>query len=226
MASPSDSGHHPLVLAVRGQVEDLGRHPSPLPVAGAVVVDRREHALLAYSTFAGQGWHFPKGGIEEGEDVVTAAMREATEETGVTGVGIPSLPLFALGRSGRYVEPLGFGSPRYNGDGPGISLGARGLLDGAARRAGVTEAKFERHKLALFDSLARVPVLWQTEATYCVLAWRDGEARQMPETSRPPRWVALEGLGHMSGLHAHAKKLLKSSQIKEAVAAAATHALS
>ena len=57
--------------------------------AGAVVFyngeNGPEYLLLLYE--AGH-WDFPKGGIEEGETEITAAIREIKEETGLTDIEI------------------------------------------------------------------------------------------------------------------------------------------
>lgn len=95
----------PLTTIVRQALTRLGCSAHRRPVAGAVVVNGDRDVLLAYSTFAGQGWHFPKGGIDEGEDVPSAAQREAFEETGVTAAPAAT-PLFPVGLGSVYSEPL------------------------------------------------------------------------------------------------------------------------
>lgn len=50
-------------------------------VAGGVVIDPRGRVAVV-SQF-GTSWSLPKGHVESGEDLVTAATREIVEETGV-----------------------------------------------------------------------------------------------------------------------------------------------
>ena len=50
--------------------------PARRLVGGGVVVDSRGRVLVCYSDFAYQGWHFPKGGLDEEEDTLTGAIRE------------------------------------------------------------------------------------------------------------------------------------------------------
>jgi putative (di)nucleoside polyphosphate hydrolase len=53
--------------------------------AGLVLYCRRRK--LKNELYVGHDWQFPQGGIDEGEDVKTAALRELCEETGVHSVG-------------------------------------------------------------------------------------------------------------------------------------------
>lgn len=52
------------------------------PGAGGVVLSERGEVLLL--RYAGGGWTFPKGHLEDGERDEDAALREVREETGVT----------------------------------------------------------------------------------------------------------------------------------------------
>ena len=67
----------------------MARYPTRQAVsAGGLVVDERDDGawvlLIARRNAAGQlQWTLPKGGIEEGEDHETAAVREVAEETGL-----------------------------------------------------------------------------------------------------------------------------------------------
>ncbi|MCE5327682.1 MAG: NUDIX domain-containing protein [Planctomycetaceae bacterium] len=54
------------------------------------------------------GWSIPKGHVEPGEDILAAARREFTEETGLTAKG-PFIPLTAVQeRSGKIVHAWAF----------------------------------------------------------------------------------------------------------------------
>jgi 8-oxo-dGTP pyrophosphatase MutT (NUDIX family) len=48
----------------------------------------RKYLLLLSALTKNKLWEFPKGAIEEGEDAVTAALREFQEETGIKRVEI------------------------------------------------------------------------------------------------------------------------------------------
>ena len=56
-----------------------------IEAAGGVVVDKEEELLLIYRKGK---WDLPKGKIEKGEAVQTAAIREVEEECGVKGLTI------------------------------------------------------------------------------------------------------------------------------------------
>ena len=65
-------------------IEMINSTPTPARrmVGGGVVVDARGRLLVCYSDFAYQGWHFPKGGLDEGETTLEGAIREVEEESG------------------------------------------------------------------------------------------------------------------------------------------------
>lgn len=50
-------------------------------IAGGVVINGRGQVLVVNQR--GTSWSLPKGGIQEGEDALTAAKREIYEETGI-----------------------------------------------------------------------------------------------------------------------------------------------
>ena len=63
--------------------------------AGAVVLRQENgqwHALLLR---AWSHWDFPKGNVEQGESLLQAALREVSEETGITAISFPWGEAFA-----------------------------------------------------------------------------------------------------------------------------------
>lgn len=54
--------------------------------AGIVVFNRQRRVLLCKRNDVADSWQFPQGGIEKGETVAQAALRELKEETSLTNV--------------------------------------------------------------------------------------------------------------------------------------------
>lgn len=79
----------------RGCSEKAGCVPVRRGVGGAWEV------LLVQSRWTEGSWSFPKGGVEEGETGVSAAVRETVEEGGVMGVVAAKLGLWTLHRGVR-----------------------------------------------------------------------------------------------------------------------------
>ena len=158
--------------------------PARRLVGGGVVVDARGRLLVCYSEFAYQGWHFPKGGLDEGEDSLTGAIREVEEESG----GVIAKPysgkvVFELRPGKVYREPIGFGSsrsePPEHRTSEKISLGAEQLLLEAAREARIDEDELQQHRYEIFDELVQrhIKVAWVTVPTYHLLVYESGKAQ-------------------------------------------------
>ncbi|HEX6938936.1 MAG TPA: NUDIX domain-containing protein [Longimicrobiales bacterium] len=83
--------------------------------AAGVIVFRRVGAacrfLLLLSRLTKRPlWEFPKGGVDDGESLLDAALRELREETGLAGDAIRLVPGFA--RAERYRFSIGEGTRR------------------------------------------------------------------------------------------------------------------
>ena len=64
--------------------EDIAKLPYR-PCVGLMVVNTAGHVFVGQRTDRDQdAWQMPQGGIDPGEDVLTAALRELAEETGIT----------------------------------------------------------------------------------------------------------------------------------------------
>lgn len=156
--------------------------PAQRLVGGGVVVDAKGRLLVCYSDFAYQGWHFPKGGLEEGEDTLTGAIREVEEESGgVVAKQFSGKIVFELRPGKVYREPIGFGSsraePPKHRTSEKISLGAYHLLEEAAKEAQIDLKEMHQHRYAIFDALVEknIRVAWVTVPTYHLLTYQSGK---------------------------------------------------
>lgn len=69
--------------------------------AGIVVFNKQRQVLLCKRIDVAESWQFPQGGIEEGETVADAALRELREETSLINVRL----IKSLGTPARYTFP-------------------------------------------------------------------------------------------------------------------------
>jgi putative (di)nucleoside polyphosphate hydrolase len=73
--------------------------------AGAVICDARGCVLVLERADVPGAWQLPQGGLGSGEEPLAAALREATEETGI--------PAEALELLAAYPEPLAYELPPH-----------------------------------------------------------------------------------------------------------------
>jgi 8-oxo-dGTP pyrophosphatase MutT (NUDIX family) len=164
-------------------------NPARRLVGGGVVVDARGKLLVAFSDFAYQGWHFPKGGLDEGETTLEGALREVHEESG----GVIAKPfsgnvVFSLNAGRVYYEPIGFGSsrtdPPHKRTNDKISLGAMKLLEDAASEARIDPKDLFDNRYEIFDTLVerKTRVAWVTVPTYHLMCYIEGDHGPTEET--------------------------------------------
>jgi 8-oxo-dGTP pyrophosphatase MutT (NUDIX family) len=185
--------------------------PARRLVGGGVVVDAAGRLLVCYSDFAYQGWHFPKGGLDEGETTLEGAIREVEEESGgVIAKAYSGDVVFALQPGRVYREPIGFGSsraePPAHRSSDRISLGAAQLMAEAAREARIDPDELDLHRYEVFDTLVSrgVRVAWVTVPTYHLLVYEGGRHKptwesQAVEWHTPPEVRALRPPGKAHG---------------------------
>ncbi|HEX3146958.1 MAG TPA: NUDIX hydrolase [Gemmataceae bacterium] len=157
--------------------------PARRLVGGGVVVDAKGRVLVCYSDFAYQGWHFPKGGLDEGETTLQGAIREVEEESGgVKAKAFSGNVSFELQPGRVYREPIGFGSsraePPKHRTSERISHGAKDLLIEAAKEARIDLDELHQHRYEIFDALVGrgIKVAWVTVPTYHILVYDAGVA--------------------------------------------------
>jgi len=62
------------------------------PNVGIVLLNAKDEVFVAQRIDApGPAWQMPQGGIDEGEDIIQAALRELEEETSVTTVRVEKI---------------------------------------------------------------------------------------------------------------------------------------
>ncbi len=71
-----------------GLVEDFKSLYKIIEAAGGAVFNEEEELLMIYRL---NTWDLPKGKIDEGEEKEAAALREVTEETGITNIKLGEL---------------------------------------------------------------------------------------------------------------------------------------
>jgi len=104
--APSTQARRAAVLVLFGRLDDVpARATGPVPAHLDVLLQRRSQTLNHHP---GQ-ISFPGGGLEAGESVVQAALREAVEETGLDPTGVEvlgTLPEVPLPVSNNRVTPV------------------------------------------------------------------------------------------------------------------------
>ena len=62
--------------------DDFNSYKSTIPVCGTIILNKSLDKLLLCKSYKGNSWSFPRGKINQDEDVFDCAMRETLEETG------------------------------------------------------------------------------------------------------------------------------------------------
>jgi len=198
--------------------------PVTRPVSGAIIVNENGHVLLAHSNWSGQGWFFPKGGLDEGESSHGGAEREAREESNVSDLTpVPVAPV-KINAEERYTDTLDFGSPRTSGDSERISAGAAGLLEKVGANAGIHHAELAQHRNKIFDSLAKLPVYWKSDPTYHVFSTTGTPGSPSAETDKVA-WFHPSAIRELGTLHRHTREIISRPDFTEMVRKGQEHAI-
>ena len=208
----SDVNLSELVERLKIAIENIVKHgPVERPVAGAVVINEEGKLLVVYSDFANQGWFCPKGGVDFGETTVEAAKRESFEESGVKATQLATNQTINLISNYEFENVLGFGSPRYNKEGPEISQCAYNLMKQAANDIGIEDAVFEKNKIFIFDELAdKIKVTWfgGRAIVYHIFAYKGNDTGSSHE-SIAQKWLPIEEVKKLPKIHSHLKQILR-----------------
>src|SRR5262249_5988287 len=97
---------------VRAELRRLAPGPVPRPVGGGIVVERGGRLAMIKGSYTAPGWHFPKGGLDDGETTLAAALKETGEEAGLEALAVDAPALMVV--AGKFRDALSFGSPRVS----------------------------------------------------------------------------------------------------------------
>lgn len=164
--------------------------------AGAVVTRPGREVLLVHRPRY-DDWSFPKGKVDPGEHVLTAATREVAEETGLrVALGAPLAPqrYEVVSRQGRRDKTVAYWSARVVGDDDDVSAHVReDEIDQVAwvHRDEARERLTYAHDRATLDEAYATP-----RRTGALVVLRHAEARARSAWRAPDPVRPLLALGH------------------------------
>jgi 8-oxo-dGTP pyrophosphatase MutT (NUDIX family) len=94
----------------------------------AGIILRHENKIFYINPTGSDGWGIPKGGVEQGEDIKQAAIREFEEETGLT-IDHPDRLVYLQG-SGDVKQGKKINAFIYEGDGTEKYISSNIIADG------------------------------------------------------------------------------------------------